>query len=130
MLFVANADANNLAVFNVADRAAARPLGFIPVGWYPTSVRYLPATKIILIGLHVFGGRFFQRAPLVLTQNHAQRANDVPGNFILDPEDVLELSIVPLRPKMVTITYVDQLSGDSQSISRLTHAAFKNGLYF
>jgi hypothetical protein len=40
VLFVANADANNVAVFNVADRRRAKPLGFIPVGWYPTSVRY------------------------------------------------------------------------------------------
>lgn len=40
MMFVANADANNLAVFNVADRANAKPLGFIPTGWYPTSVRF------------------------------------------------------------------------------------------
>jgi DNA-binding beta-propeller fold protein YncE len=40
MLFVANADNNNLAVFNVAEPGRAKPLGFIPVGWYPTSVRY------------------------------------------------------------------------------------------
>jgi DNA-binding beta-propeller fold protein YncE len=40
MLFVANADANNVAVFNVADRDDAKPMGFIPVGWYPTAVRY------------------------------------------------------------------------------------------
>ena len=40
MLFVANADANNLAAFNVTDRANALPLGFIPTGWYPTSVRF------------------------------------------------------------------------------------------
>jgi YVTN family beta-propeller protein len=40
MLFVANADANNLAVFNVTDRANAKSLGFIPTGWYPTSVRF------------------------------------------------------------------------------------------
>jgi DNA-binding beta-propeller fold protein YncE len=40
MLFVANADANNIAAFNVADRDDAKPLGFIPVGWYPTSVRF------------------------------------------------------------------------------------------
>jgi len=40
MLFVANADANNLAAFNVADRTNAKPLGFIPTGWYPTSVRF------------------------------------------------------------------------------------------
>ena len=49
LLFVANADANNLAVFNVADRKTAKPLGFIPTGWYPTSVRYNPADKTITV---------------------------------------------------------------------------------
>jgi DNA-binding beta-propeller fold protein YncE len=39
LLFVANADANNVAVFNVTNPRAVKPLGFIPVGWYPTSVR-------------------------------------------------------------------------------------------
>jgi DNA-binding beta-propeller fold protein YncE len=49
MLFVANADANNLAVFNVADRANAKPLGFIPTGWYPTSVRFNPLDKKLYV---------------------------------------------------------------------------------
>jgi DNA-binding beta-propeller fold protein YncE len=49
MLFVANADANNLSVFNVAEPGKARPLGFIPVGWYPTSVRYNPTDKRIYV---------------------------------------------------------------------------------
>jgi DNA-binding beta-propeller fold protein YncE len=49
LLFVANADANNLAVFNVADRKAAKPLGFVPTGWYPTSVRYNPLTKTVFV---------------------------------------------------------------------------------
>jgi DNA-binding beta-propeller fold protein YncE len=40
ILFVANADNNNVAVFKVAEPGKAQPLGFIPVGWYPTSVRY------------------------------------------------------------------------------------------
>jgi DNA-binding beta-propeller fold protein YncE len=53
LLFVANADANNVAVFNVADRDDAKPLGFIPVGWYPTAVRYNPATRM----LHVANGK-------------------------------------------------------------------------
>ena len=39
ILVVANADANNLALFNVAEPGKAKPLGFIPVGMYPTSVR-------------------------------------------------------------------------------------------
>jgi YVTN family beta-propeller protein len=50
MLFVANADANNIAVFNVAERGNARPLGFIPCGWYPTSVRVNAVDKKLYIG--------------------------------------------------------------------------------
>ena len=49
LLFVANADANNLAAFNVADPKTAKPLGFIPTGWYPTSVRYNAADKTITV---------------------------------------------------------------------------------
>jgi DNA-binding beta-propeller fold protein YncE len=45
VLFVANADANNLTVLNVSDRKNAKPLGFIPTGWYPTSVRYNPKDR-------------------------------------------------------------------------------------
>ena len=49
MLFVANADANNLAVFNVSDSKNAKPLGFIPTGWYPTSVRYNKIDKTLYV---------------------------------------------------------------------------------
>jgi DNA-binding beta-propeller fold protein YncE len=51
LLFVANADANNVAVFNVSalSKGPSKPLGFIPVGWYPTSVRYNPAEKSLYI---------------------------------------------------------------------------------
>ncbi len=49
VLFVANADANNIAVLNVSDHTNAKPMGFIPTGWYPTSVRYNPKDKTIYI---------------------------------------------------------------------------------
>ena len=49
ILFVANADANNVAVFNVEKPGKSHPLGFIPVGMYPTSVRYNPANKTIYV---------------------------------------------------------------------------------
>lgn len=49
MLLVANADANNLAVFNITNRKAAKPLGFIPTGWYPTSVRFNKLDKTIYV---------------------------------------------------------------------------------
>ncbi|MDB5386711.1 MAG: vgb 1, partial [Planctomycetaceae bacterium] len=40
LLLVANADNNNLALFNVSERGTSKSLGYIPVGWYPTSVRF------------------------------------------------------------------------------------------
>ncbi len=49
LLFVANADANNIAVFQVARPGQAAPLGFIPAGWYPTSVRFDAKAKKIYI---------------------------------------------------------------------------------
>ena len=39
LLFVANADINTVAVFDVETAGRSRSMGFIPVGWYPTSVR-------------------------------------------------------------------------------------------
>ncbi len=38
-LYVANADNNCLAVLDVSKPGKTRSLGFIPVGWYPTSVK-------------------------------------------------------------------------------------------
>ncbi len=49
MLFVANADANNLAAFNVLDPKEAKPMGFIPTGWYPTSVRFNKLDKSLYV---------------------------------------------------------------------------------
>jgi YVTN family beta-propeller protein len=38
-LFIANADNNNVAIVDVANRGRSEVEGFIPTGWYPTSVR-------------------------------------------------------------------------------------------
>ena len=48
-LFIANADNNTVAVFDVETPGKSRSLGFIPVGWYPTSVRVTPDGKRLLV---------------------------------------------------------------------------------
>lgn len=48
-LYVANADNNNLAVFEVEPDGRTKSRGFIPVGWYPTSVRVAPDTGVIYV---------------------------------------------------------------------------------
>lgn len=39
ILLIANADNNNCALFDVSEPGHARSLGFVPLGWYPTSLR-------------------------------------------------------------------------------------------
>ena len=46
-LYIANADNNCLAVFDVSSPGNSKSLGFIPVGWYPTNVKVL-GNKIIV----------------------------------------------------------------------------------
>ncbi|HAO78633.1 MAG TPA: hypothetical protein DCQ92_06585 [Verrucomicrobia subdivision 3 bacterium] len=48
-LFVANACNNDVAVFDVSTIGKSQALGFIPVGWYPTSVRVTPDGKVLLV---------------------------------------------------------------------------------
>lgn len=40
-LLIANADNNCLAVFDVSEKGESKSLGFIPTGWYPTSVKVI-----------------------------------------------------------------------------------------
>lgn len=49
VLAVANADNNNIALFDIRERNRSSSLGFIPVGWYPTSVRFSKAGQSILV---------------------------------------------------------------------------------
>jgi DNA-binding beta-propeller fold protein YncE len=49
LLFVANADINAVGVFDVENPGRSRSLGFIPVGWYPTSVRVTPDGRRLLV---------------------------------------------------------------------------------
>ena len=47
---VANADNNNVAMIDVANRKEPRVLGFIPTGWYPTAVAISPDGRQIYVG--------------------------------------------------------------------------------
>ncbi len=48
-LYIANADNNDVAVVDVARRGASEVEGFIPTGWYPTSVRVSRDGKRIFV---------------------------------------------------------------------------------
>lgn len=49
LLFIANANNNNVAVFSLADAQHSQSLGFIPVGWFPTAVRVSDDGRTLLV---------------------------------------------------------------------------------
>lgn len=49
VLFVANANTNDVAMVNVETPGRGKPMGLIPVGWYPTSVRVARDGKTLLV---------------------------------------------------------------------------------
>jgi YVTN family beta-propeller protein len=50
MLFVANADNNNVAVINISEDEISNVVGFIPTAWYPASLALSPDRKSLYVG--------------------------------------------------------------------------------
>ena len=48
-LYIANADNNNVAVADVTEPDEGKVAGFIPTGWYPTSVRVSPDGRQLMV---------------------------------------------------------------------------------
>jgi YVTN family beta-propeller protein len=64
MLYVANADNNCVAVVDIRERDKSQVVGFIPTGWYPTSVAVTPDSKTLLVGV----GKGLQTKPNPITK--------------------------------------------------------------
>ena len=65
ILYVANADNNDVAVINVALKDRSEVAGFMPTGWYPSALALLPRTQKLYIGNSKGGGSFSDlRGPL------------------------------------------------------------------
>src|SRR5574343_28372 len=71
-LFVANADNNCLAVYDVSVPVASKSKGFIPVGWYPTNVKVVGNKIFVTNGkgfsskANVYGPNPFAKKQIVL----------------------------------------------------------------
>jgi len=58
LLYVANADNNDVAVLHVAERDKTEVLGFIPSGWYPSALTLLGRQQKLYIGNSKGGGSY------------------------------------------------------------------------
>ncbi len=94
LLFVANANINTVSVFEMEQPGKSRSLGFIPTGWYPTSVRVAKGGKLLVAN----GKGVVSRA----NRNYSQPgAKSPPAGVSQYIAGILQgtLSVIPLPPE-------------------------------
>ncbi|HKE84522.1 MAG TPA: bifunctional YncE family protein/alkaline phosphatase family protein [Vicinamibacterales bacterium] len=109
-LFVANADNNSVSVIDVQERGRARPLGFLPTGWYPTLVRTTADGKRILVASGKGAGTGPSRVkrpidPIAPTPSFQHHGNQLNG----------------------LVSFID--TPDAKALAGLTKQVYDNALY-
>src|SRR6266498_4203660 len=89
----------------------------------------MPALEIQLIGLAVFREALGQTLFLFARQLHAQAVGYLPGDLFLEREDIGDLAVVPLAPKLRSLGYIGQFRADHQSLAPLDDSAGKHDAY-
>lgn len=112
MLFVANADNNAVAVVNVAQATRSQVLGFIPAGWYPSSLTLMPGNRLAIGNSKGLGGYSNERGP------HSPLAKD--------GSDKGRGSVKSLQKGSVNIV---SLSGLRSKIAGWTKQVYENSPY-
>jgi YVTN family beta-propeller protein len=125
-LFVANADNNCVAVFDIAEPNRSQVKGFIPTGWYPSAVAVTPDGKQLLVGV----GKGNQTKP-----NPIRRQPPRPGSRA--DQSSSESGVGPGRRPLPFPYIGTTLSGslsiiaipDDKTLARYTETVYKNCPY-
>src|SRR5258708_36665704 len=85
--------------------------------------------EIKLIRLAVFREALGQALLLFSGQLHAQAFGYLPGDLFLERENVGDLSVVSLAPKLRSLGHIGQLRADHQSLAALDDPACQHDAY-
>jgi YVTN family beta-propeller protein len=118
-LFIANADNNCLAVFDVSVLSKSNSKGFIPVGWYPTNV------KVVGKKIYVTNGKGLSSSANPYGPNPINKAQVVLSH--------LGDSTKPVAVQYIGSLFIGTLSiidiPSSEQLSIFTKAVYKNTPY-
>src|SRR5438128_2046330 len=92
------------------------------------TLKQLTSAQIKFVCFHIRCGWLEETAFLPLRKRKSQRVEHTAGDLILNGEDVFDLAIEPLRPKVIAVSRVDQLDEDAQSVSGFADAALEKRL--
>ena len=111
-LYVANADNNCLAVFDISNKGQSRSNGFIPTGWYPTSLRTI-GNKIYVTNGKGFTSKPNPKGPNPLATRKAQEKGANPESNKAEVEYIgglfkgtLSIINVPDEKTLATYSHV------------------------
>jgi YVTN family beta-propeller protein len=127
-LFVANADNNCIAVVDIETPRKSAVKGFIPTGWYPTSVAITPNGQQLLVGVGK-GNQTQSNKPAQERINEARRGPVAEGGYQRIPFPHVgttlsgALSIVELPNEQQLARYTDQVYRNCPYSDKLLTAA-------
>ena len=107
-LYIANADNNCLTVFNVSKPGSSISKGFIPVGWYPTSVRVINK-KIFVSNGKGFSSFANPKGPSPVKRKVAHQADDEDGPQYIGSLMKGTLSIIDIPSEKKLSSYSQQV---------------------
>jgi YVTN family beta-propeller protein len=118
-LFVANADNNCVAVFDISEASRSQVKGFIPTGWYPTAVAVTPDGKQLLVGV----GKGNQTKPNPIKREQPETKSE--GNLVAERR--------PMRFPYIGTTLSGSLTvvpvPDDKTLAQYTETVYKNCPY-
>ena len=79
-----------------------------------------------LISRHVVGRLALRTVMRGGLDAAGERRDDRAGHLVLDREDILKLAVVALSPNVPVGFRINQLHGDANAITRLSHASLKD----
>ena len=96
------------------------------VAMLDTAMKEASPAQVVLVSQNVLArsrpdGRLFLRA-----QRFHQRLGDALGDFVLNGEDLLQFLVEALRPDVIAICNIDQLSSDTNLVFGLPDTAFEH----
>ena len=95
-LYVANADNNDVAVIDIGEKGDSKPLGFIPTGWYPTTLAISPDDGKLFVGTAKEASaltRIIRCSPIIPGRSriHKQPYDYIGGVLSLAPSPVVDV---------------------------------------
>ena len=91
-------------------------------------VEKLPSPEVVGVSFDIPRRRLFDSLLFFRQQPDLELVDDGVCDLVLDGEDVGQVAVITIGPKMAAVLAVDELPGDTHALAGFSHAAFQQEL--